>query len=1234
MLKGKNICANLSKTQKTVCLILLLSVVFVLSVAIPTLARYKNKNISPTLPVWDGSIATRYRKGNGSIEKPYIISNGAELAYFQSQLVQENYENTYFKLSHDIIMNNGIIKYDDENGIQYIIEDQTYYVDDYTGKYYSDVNHTESEVGTLNIFNSLNGFKGYFSGDSHTIYGLYISNESNEEVALFTNLEGSINDVFLDNTLVYGGLYTGGLASKSNNSTIKNVLLDGYVIGKKTALINNITVPLNTSIIPLNNIEETNYIDIISNFPITGGQIISSSISGNYIITGELGLENTVKINGVTVTGGNFEIDLGTEILDTITVLGYTDSTGEVSLEFSNLSYKVEYEYAAAGGIVGFGNNTTLENVINNATVYGHTTSGGLVGVSTDAININQSYNVGAVTSVANSGGLIGVIEKSKNNVTISNSYNNGSFSAIKSGGAIGIISNNDGEVSLNNLFDASFFDYSIDTINDTLVKVNGFYYNNNVPGVKTGTVEGILNFTTLENLKDKNFVIDNLLYNEFIDYNDLAINGSNAWIYEKDSLPILFFDDLNEPIANIHAGVYSWNNFSDKLKNFKFTTNITFTIEDVSELEPTKETYYYVSNSRNALTKDELNQIENWVPYTDIVSITEEGLYVIYTKVVDYYDAVTYMNTDLLILDLPGAIANIKYDDLVWSDFKSDFDEMTFDQTVKLIVETLEDESLISSIKYYITDQILTEKELENLSLDSWTDYENVISVNQMGKNIVYVQIIDDFYYTTYINTDFIILDGYVTTDMVIGRNSNSYPDAKANITNKSAISLNFTYLKESADELIEYSHNLMSSLLFPIDTKITLIDNIKNKVYTYEILTADDYFNYNDSCQVEDLDCVKVATYPFTLFKEAGTIDKYFVEDSYYQDLTIEENFTVIVDLFNTEIIENYNDKFVYLELKNVQLNNTRTTITDTLKKFNIYSGLDVDAKLALSSDYSGNIIEYNSESTTNINISSGLNYHIIGEEQIIDTTHEDKEIGLSIKLEDSEGNIVDSEHLKNFIFKINENKFYSETDNIIRINLNNGITDFNEILTIVTNKTNNTLEPGTYYLKISNYISVDGHYYENLGSDEITISVEVSHNDYNVPYGFDVLMDKTNYIIDKKEESVLVPFDILQYGELDNPNIKVSLYKKDLLTAYDQNYSIVKLADYISNTLTEYATNIYYVSTEPVEYTEEEKLYNHFELDLITNNFENTGYKFIFDLYDGDKKVGTIEKYFIVK
>jgi hypothetical protein len=126
----------------------------------------------------------------------------------------------------------------------------------------------------------------------------------------------------------------------------------------------------------------------------------------------------------------------------------------------------------------------------------------------------------------------------------------------------------------------------------------------------------------------------------------------------------------------------------------------------------------------------------------------------------------------------------------------------------------------------------------------------------------------------------------------------------------------------------------------------------------------------------------------------------------------------------------------------------------------------------------------------------------------------------------------------------------------------------------------------------------------------------------------------MNDEDRIISKTDDEVAILFNILQSGYLNNPNIRISLYEKNQLTAYNQDYSIVDLSNYVSDTLNIVTTNIYYVSTNPVQYAAPDYLYNIFELNLITANFNNNGYKYVFDLYDDTKKIGTIEKYFIVR
>jgi hypothetical protein len=1210
MLKINTFINNLSKFQKLTCLIIILSFVLLLLFGIPTLARFKNRSFDSTSNVWNGSIANSYKSGTGTEADPYIISNGSELAHFANELQSNDYDNTYFALSNNIVLNDGIFSYDSTNGISYIKDNQTYYIDNYSNKYYNNIEKEGTETGLVNIFNTLNNFKGTLDGKSYRIYGLYITDENKEQLALFTNLKGNIHDLYVENSIIYGGNISAGIASNTENSSLKNILYNGYVVGKDNTSEKIMNITPAVSQINLQSEETTTNIDLQANLPLVGNQIISTSITGNYTINGAEEEGVIIKINGTIVTDGSFNIDSGSNILDSISVVTSTTSSNEVSLDISNLSYNIVYKYAVSGGIVGISKNSTISNCINKGDIYSKSISSGLVGTTNTSLSITNSYNNGNIYGSNIGGGLIGVIENSTDNINISNSYNNNNITSPELGGLISVIKNNAGIISINNVFDTSS-SYSIDTINNTTVNVNNAY-NTNSNQVKSGTINGTFTQTSISNLQNKDYIMNTLSFNEFVSFNELENNNNSVWIYEKDSLPIIFIDDLNKPVGSIHSSIYSWNNLSYDLNKTNFISNITFSINESDQLNPMKEIYYYINKSDTPLTKTQLDNLTSWISYDGIKQISKEGYYIIYAKMVDFDDNVTYLNTDVLVLDLPGTVVDIKLDDNTWNSFDSTPNYTYIDRPKDITIDIDEEISDITSIKYYLSNEVLTITALESLNESDWINYLDKISITEYGKYIIYVKVVDDFNYTNYINTNYIIYDGYQNNSITIGKNPSSYIDIEPNITSNSIITLNYTY-ENSSDELQDYTHNLVSNILLPTDSKIILFDNVRNKVYEYKITTSDNI-------------------YPFSLFKEVGTPNKPYIERTYYSNGIVKENFTIILDLSDTSINTDYNDTMLYLELHKPDGTNVRPTVYNTIKKFNIYS--NNDAGLYLTTDYNGNEIIYNSDSTTDININSGISYKTINDKNIIDTTYENKKIGLSIKMVDSDGNIVDKKYLKNIIFKIGDNTYFPSNDNIVRINLQSGIANVTKTLSIITSDANNSLKKGTYYFKIANYASDDGYYYNELGSNIISVPVNVSDKNINIDYSFNVLMDDSNRIVKKTNENVNISFNILQKGSLENPNIRVSLYKKDQLTAYDQTYSIVDLAYYVTNNLNKYQNNVYYVSANPKEYNGTDDSYNNFNLNLITSNFENTGYKFIFSLYDGDKKIGTIEKYFIVR
>ncbi len=1202
---------KLSKAQKSNLVIFILGFLFLLSIAIPTLSRYRNKNVFPTISVWDGTVASDYKGGQGTSDDPYLISNGSELAYLSSRLLEGEEQDKYFKLTKDIVLNKGVFSYNSDLGFQYYLDEKSYYLDGYLGKYYED-EIMEKEVGEINFFPSLDSFKGNFDGDGFTIYGLYVADEEEEELGLFTNLQGQVSNLFLDNILIYGGTYTGGLASTTNQAEIKKVLVDGYVIGKNDNLEKEINVSLGEKTLILDDKEGEMVLNSL--FPLMGGEILSSSLSGTYTINGNEDWPFT--INDIEIGGGSFNLDLGTTKVDNVLVA--IDIEEEVTIEFSDLNYNIIYCYGLSSGIVGLGKETILDKVINKASVYGHTASGGLLGVSLDKTEIEFSYNSGKVNSNNYSGGLIGVVEQNEKEVSLSQSYNIGEAMGLNSGGLIGAVYNNP-FLSFNNVLEDSLSAFAFGIIANSNGEVNNLYYTND--DLRDGSIEG-LNKVTSEALRDKEFLTETMEYWEFVDEKDLIDEVNKVWVYEEDLLPVLYFDSLNDPVVNIHVSRYSWNNFRTKIKDFNFFNNITFSIEKDNELKVIKEKYYYLASQ--ILEKEDLEEID-WVLYEGIEKITNPGSYIIYAKVIDHNDNIIYLNTDWLNLEETSFVAKINGNDKEWQTFKTNLNYIYIKEPEDYTVAVNEELPVLHTVKYYLANDLLDKPALENLEDTKWALYDGKITIEKPGQHIIYLQVIDELGAITYLNTDYIVFSGYQVDSLILGRETTSYLEAEPCLTSKSIVTYNFTSLESLIEDSGDKSHNLISNLLLPEGTKIILKDNFNNKVYSY--ITTNDNYNYDHSCDGEGLECEKVATYPFSLFKKLGTTNEYFVESN--EEIN-NEHFTVILDFLKADVKGNYEGVYLALELfNNNQL--IRTTFVDSFKEFNLYN--ETDASLSLTTNYNGEGIIYNSDSTTKINLVSKIDYKLINNKKIIDTTYENKEMGLLVKIVDQDNKVVDREHLKNLIFKRGEKKFYPGDDHLIRVKLNSGFNDFNGEFTIITKEAFSSLKEGIYHLKIFNYLSDDGYYFHQAGPDVITIPLIVNNETNSYSYGFDVLRNEKDSIITRDTLNYTPKFDLLYYGDLEEPNLRVSLYKKESLTAYNQNYILVDLQEHVEETLGEASFNTYYITDNPVSYIDHQG-YNHFELNLIVNKFKNTGYKFVFELYDNDIKVGEINKYFLVK
>lgn len=1185
--KMKNKFKKCLKKNKGFTLSILFIVLLLCYVTIPTLSEYKSESPTYTIVSWDGTVASSYSDGDGSLDNPYIISNGSELAYLALQLENENYEGKYFILKNDIVLNDGLFSYVDENKIKYTKDNEEYEIKP----------GVDNDI--INVFEHLNKFKGNFDGDFHTIYGLYIDKTIDGQNGLFTNLEGNVSNLYIKNSMIYGGNIVGGVVSRATDSVLTNISYDGFVISDEE--ITNDVIKLE-----LNSIEE-NLIDseFVESFDVVGlksihGIITSINLSGFYQTDNSSAV---LKINGEVISEGEFNLNLGNKILTDISIVYQTNTESNFSL--NNLNYEINYNYSNAAGIISVAENTKLKNIINKANVNGVVYASGIVNSFVGNSTLMNAYNIGIIKSNNNSSGLISNINLDNENVSITNCYNAGILVA-NNNSMFGNIENNIGNITLTNVFNVQD-NYVINNVDSSKIYINNSYVVFD-KGVKNGLIEGKLIQTDLENLKNKKFIQTNLKFEEY-EKSDNVVDNVWVWSFEEGTLPTLYIDDLNQPIANIYVNEYIWDDYKSQLETLKFSDELVFNIGEVNPLNPVKEVYYYISNEKEAFNKEQLDSIVDWVKYEGIVDLTEEGFYIVYAKIIDNNDNIIYLNTDLLVIDLTGSEITLasSFTDDIWNEFKTDLNNYYVNQEISISIQAEDSLSGINKIYYYLSDTVISSDDIEKV--DEWVEYVEPILITD-SKTIVYVKVLDNCNYITYANSDLIIMNGYVLKTISPGmngvKNDNLY------ITEKSSVSLNFVY--SDTNEYAEGSkHQLISNVLLPVNTKITLIDKEKNKVYVYT--TTSDNYGYNscpdDACE---------AIYDLELFNEVGSKNK-FDENNYTGK--INENFIVLVDFGNAEINNNIENIAISLKIDNENENEIRNTLLNSDKRFNVIYE-NSQASFTLSSTFD-DTINYNENAQYIVDFSTKLNYKTILDNKIFDTTFEDKNIGLSIKMVNNEGKIVGKQDLKNIVFKIGDKKYSPSSNGIVKINLEKGINDITDNLIIQTYSDNYDLESGKYKFIITLYTAYDGMY-SNEDLSSIEIPVYVGENIYNNDISFNVILDNDDKIVTTIENEF--NFNILVSDVTENTNIRMSLYKKDSLSAYDQKYTIVDLGKYIiNNNFGESAPNVYYALKD----VNENNLLN---VNLNTSLLEKKGYMFVFELYEGEKLVNKINKKFIVK
>ena len=359
---------------------------------------------------WDGTTAKDFACGAGTKKSPYIILTAEQLAHLSFVVGSNdgNYAGKYYKLGADIKLNK-----DD------IIDDKGALVGDSTKL------HKWTPIGNSSV-----AFTGYFDGDGHTVSGMFINTTSSNN-GLFGNSSGTVQNVTLDNSWVYGGKYTGGVIGYVG--TVENVTNFASVSGIEDCV---------GGVLGSSNQRQYQYNSILKKLKNNGvivGKKNVGGVSGCATYVDVDGAENTAPIEGYGYVGGVFggigssskndikDVRNSGEITGIHFVGGVSGHCGGTSLNINTYQETSSY-YCSNATYWPCGK---FSQAVNLAPIVGRYYVGGVLGVACGGL-INELANVGNVEGVYGTAGVVG----SAAYVTSKNIYNRGNvFGELYAGG-------------------------------------------------------------------------------------------------------------------------------------------------------------------------------------------------------------------------------------------------------------------------------------------------------------------------------------------------------------------------------------------------------------------------------------------------------------------------------------------------------------------------------------------------------------------------------------------------------------------------------------------------------------------------------------------------------------------------------------------------------------------------------------------------------------------------------
>ena len=514
----------------------------------------------------------------------------------------------------------------------------------------------------------------------------------------------------------------------------------------------------------------------------------------------------------------------------------------------------------------------------------------------------------------------------------------------------------------------------------------------------------------------------------------------------------------------------------------------------------------------------------------------------------------------------------------------------------------------------------------------------QNITKKQALGDVRIRLQVltpIDDLNYKmSYIDINITLSSALYQNDfyeaaITPGQEFGLFTTTETTITNKSAFSTYYSLYIENFSEskyyqnYKDYNRVLVSRdkynnpYIFSVNTKLTMLDMVTDKYYYY-IVTEEDVKQNKYVYNISDF---------IAMGSNDGNYDEKSACDNYYnkdKDLTY-ENFIFHVNFADSSLSNNIDQNTLLMELRDTD-NQTLLGVLgiqrDTMK-YTVYNNRDATIKLSgeLTPEtlYLGN--------TLNLNVTTNFTQTVVNSKTVYDTQYFEKKLGIKISIYDNNGNRLNSDSLFGVNFELDGKLYYPRIDGTTRICIADKVTDILARLKLNT-QNNKTLATGDYKIKIESFGSSDGIYYGLTASGQIELDVRI----INSSYGLKVTTEDKLKIVNKNtgftmNENANFMSKIEYSSGLQNPNIAVSLYRRDYSDIYSERYNLVDFADYVKTYVSPTAREKeYVVSVKPAK---------EFNIAyVLKDNLVSGTYKLVYKLYDGNTYVGEAYEYIVIK